>query len=121
MPAKVVRTGNAEHYQWGGLDGRAADGWFLVKTPDLHVIEERMPASVSETRHFHLRARQFFFVLAGELRIEVEGQQFQVRAGEGVEVAPGQRHRAANEGEGELRLLVTSQPPSHGDRVEAGL
>jgi mannose-6-phosphate isomerase-like protein (cupin superfamily) len=109
-----VSTANAEHYTWGSN----CDGWYLVRTPELHIIEERMPPDAFETRHFHLRARQFFYVLEGELTIEIEHEVFVLRAGEGIEIAPGKAHQARNSSSEAARILVTSQPPSHGDRVE---
>lgn len=115
MPAQVISRENAQHYTWGA----SCDGWFLVRTPDLNIIEERMPPGTRETRHHHQRARQFFFVLDGALTIEVEHQEFTLGPGEGIEIAPGQAHQAMNRGTGVLRLLVTSQPPSHGDRIES--
>ncbi len=116
MPARVISpTTNAEHYTWGDR----CDGWYLVRTPELNVIEERMPAGTSETRHFHVKARQFFYVLEGELTMEIEHHLFTLKAGEGIEIAPGQVHQAMNRGAGPLRIMVTSQPPSHGDRIEA--
>jgi len=51
----------ADHYVWG----KGCNGWHLVKTAELSVIHERMPAGTSEAQHFHRRARQFFFVLSG--------------------------------------------------------
>ncbi len=80
-----------------------------------------MPARVISTSNaeHHTRARQFFFVLEGELSLEVEHHLFLLRAGEGLEVAPGQVHQAINRSAAAVRLLVTSQPPSHGDRIEA--
>ena len=75
-----------------------------------------MPAGTSETRHHHVRARQFFYVL-GELSLEVEGDEVVVRAGEGMEIGPGIAHQAINRSGSAVRFLVTSQPPSHGDRV----
>ena len=119
MPTRTVSAQNAEHYRWGGPQGDVSDGWYLVRTPEIHVIEELMPRGASETRHLHGRARQFFYVLEGELTIEVEDHEFSLRAGEGIEIAPGQRHQAVNRGPQALRVLVTSQPPSHGDRTEA--
>ncbi len=119
MPTQVISVKSAEHYQWGGPQGTACDGWHLVKTADLSVIEELMPPGTSEVRHSHAHARQFFFVLAGELTLEVEYHHFLVRAGEGIEVSPGQRHQALNQGQSPLRIIVTSQPPSHGDRMDA--
>jgi mannose-6-phosphate isomerase-like protein (cupin superfamily) len=119
MPAKTVSTATADHYTWGGTAGTDCDGWYLVRTPELNVIEERMPPETAETRHYHRVARQFFYVLAGELTLEVEHHDFVLHAGEGLEIAPGQAHQAMNRSGGEVRMLVTSQPPSHGDRFES--
>ena len=119
MPTQIISTKSAEHYKWGGPQGTDCDGWHLVKTPDLNVIEELMPPGTSEARHFHVHARQFFFVLEGELTLEVEHHDFVLQTGEGLEISPGQQHQAMNRSAGPLRMLVTSQPPSHGDRVSA--
>jgi mannose-6-phosphate isomerase-like protein (cupin superfamily) len=113
--AKIVSRGNAEYYRWG----EECDGWHLVRSPELSVIEERMPTGTSEVRHYHVRARQFFYVLGGELTMELEGRECVLRDGEGIEIAPGQRHQVMNRGEGDVRMLVVSQPMSHGDRVIA--
>ncbi|MBS1822356.1 MAG: cupin domain-containing protein [Acidobacteria bacterium] len=118
--AKVVSTANAEHYKWGGASGADCDGWYLVRTPELNVIEELMPPGACERRHYHTRARQFFFVLDGELTMEIEGLEFPVGSGAGIEVSPGEKHQAMNRGNRPLRIMVTSQPPSHGDRIDEG-
>ena len=119
MPAQVISTKSAEHYKWGGPDGTSCDGWHLVKTPELSIIEELMPPGTSEVRHSHVHARQFFLVLEGEFTIEIEHHDFVLQPGEGIEVSPGQQHQAINRSEKSVRILVTSQPPSHGDRIEA--
>jgi mannose-6-phosphate isomerase-like protein (cupin superfamily) len=119
MTARIVRAADAEHYMWGGPDGTDCDGWHLVRTAELSVIEESMPAGASETRHHHVRARQFFYVLAGELTLEIDGSEVVLRVGEGVEIGPGLAHQAINRSGGRVRFLVTSQPPSHGDRVNS--
>lgn len=111
---KPISTANAEHYGWG--DG--CDGWYLIRTDELNVIEEEMPPGTCEARHLHARARQFFYVLEGELTMEIEREEFTLRVGEGIEVAPGKAHQAFNRSGKSARFLVTSQPPSHGDRVE---
>jgi mannose-6-phosphate isomerase-like protein (cupin superfamily) len=114
---RIISSKSAEHYTWGGPDAADCDGWHLVKTPELSIIEERMPAGTQELRHLHRQARQFFMVLEGELVLEVEGQEFVLKPREGVEVAPGQQHQALNRSASDVRFLVASQPPSHGDRV----
>jgi len=118
MPATIICPANAEHYTWGGPNNTDCDGWFLLRTPELHIIEERMPPGTGETRHHHAHARQFFFVLEGELTLEIEHHDFVLKTGEGIEIAPGQHHQALNRSTADTRILVTSQPPSHGDRIE---
>jgi mannose-6-phosphate isomerase-like protein (cupin superfamily) len=115
MPTRIVDTTNTEHYLWGG----DCDGWHLVKADNLSVIEERMPPDRKEERHFHTKSRQFFFVLEGELTLEVEHHDFVIPAGKGVEVQPGQAHQAINRSQSDVRMMVISQPPSHGDRTPA--
>jgi mannose-6-phosphate isomerase-like protein (cupin superfamily) len=95
------------------------DGWHLVKTPDLSVIEELMPSGTSEIRHSHVHSRQFFYVLEGQLTLEVEHHVFFLQPNEGLEISPGQQHQAINRSSNPVRMIITSQPTSHGDRIIA--
>jgi quercetin dioxygenase-like cupin family protein len=113
-----ISTKNAEHYTWGD-PSNPCDGWYLVQSEDLNVIEERMPPGAFEQRHRHQKSRQFFYVLSGELTMEADGTQHIIHAGEGIEIAPGVAHQAMNNSKSDLRILVTSQPPSHADRQPA--
>ena len=106
----VSRT---DHYTWG--DG--CDGWHLVKQQDLSVIEERMPAGTAESRHYHHAAQQFFYILAGEAVMEVDGETLTLARGEGLHIPPGVPHQIRNVSGEPVEFLVISQPPSHGDRV----
>jgi mannose-6-phosphate isomerase-like protein (cupin superfamily) len=110
--AMPVSVETAEHYRWGEV----CDGWHLVRSEELSVIEERMPAGAREQRHFHTKARQFFYVLEGELTMEVEGRSHALGARQGLEIAPGERHQARNESREDVRFLVISSPPAQGDR-----
>jgi mannose-6-phosphate isomerase-like protein (cupin superfamily) len=118
MPATIIGTANAEHYKWGGANGTDCDAWYLVKTAELNIIEELMPPGTAETPHHHVRARQFAFVLEGQLTMMVEYHDFVLHPGEGLEVSPGQIHQAINRSAAPVRFVMTSQPPSHDDRVE---
>jgi mannose-6-phosphate isomerase-like protein (cupin superfamily) len=109
-----IRAATAEHYTWGDQ----CDAWYLVRTPDLHILEEHMPPGTAETPHHHTRARQFFYVLTGELTLTVNGEAHTLHAHEGLEIAPGERHQAINRSSAAVRFLVTSNPPSHGDRID---
>ncbi|HEY0263302.1 MAG TPA: cupin domain-containing protein [Granulicella sp.] len=108
----VSRT-NGEHYLWGA----DCDAWHLVKSSALSVIEERIPPHTDEVRHVHARSRQFFYVLSGELTIEVDHREHLLHPHEGLEIAPGQVHQVSNKADVDARLLVISSPPSHGDRT----
>ncbi|NIY49113.1 cupin domain-containing protein [Cedecea colo] len=109
----IVSKQNAEHYSWGG----DCDGWHLVKGSSLSIIHEKMPAGRTELRHYHCVAQQFFFVLAGELTMELEGEFYVVNAGEGISVPPQARHQARNESLDNTEFLVISEPTTRGDRI----
>ena len=91
----------------------------LVKTQELSIIQELMPPGTSETRHCHERAQQYFYVLEGELTLDIEHRLFVLTPGDGIEVLPGQQHQAMNKSARPVRMTVTSQPPSHGDRINS--
>lgn len=112
MKITAVNTQNVEHYQWG--DG--CDGWHLVKSPTLSVIQERVPSGKSEQRHFHEKAEQFFFVISGFATLEVNGDTFVLPPQNGVHVPAGVAHCLSNQHKEDLVFTVTSTPPSHGDR-----
>ena len=111
MTVTDISTG--EHYQWGN----GSEGWHLLKREDLSVIEERVPPGDKEQRHFHNRARQFFYILKGTAMIEVDGKRRELRERQGLEIPPGVAHQFRNESNAEVVFLVVSVPMSHGDRV----
>ena len=110
----MISKANAEHYSWGG----DCDGWHLVKRPEMSVIHERMPPGRAEVAHHHVTARQLFFVLAGTLTLVLADHTETLSAGQGLEIAPGTRHQAANRGEQAVEFLVVSHPTTRGDRIE---
>jgi mannose-6-phosphate isomerase-like protein (cupin superfamily) len=111
-PTSVSSIATSPRYEWGA----ACEGWHLLASPSLSVIQERMPPGTSEVRHSHDRARQFFFALDGTLSIELAGERFTLESGQGLHVPAGEPHRVFNEGPSAVQFLVVSQPPSHGDR-----
>jgi mannose-6-phosphate isomerase-like protein (cupin superfamily) len=110
----LVSRDNAEHYRWG-VD---CDGWHLVRDKNLGVIEEYMPPGSAEIRHYHERAQQFFYILEGEVLMEVNGENVLIPSGHGIRILPGTRHQIRNPTSGTVRFLVISQPPSRGDRID---
>lgn len=111
MP-KSIR--NAEHYVWG----EKCDGWHLLKTDSLSVIQELMPPGTSEQLHYHERAQQLFYILEGIAHFEVEGEELIVHAKESLHILPATKHKIQNRQKNELlHFLVISVPKSHGDRI----
>jgi mannose-6-phosphate isomerase-like protein (cupin superfamily) len=109
----MIDTETAEHYTWGEV----SDGWHLVKSANLSVIQERMPPGAAEVRHYHQHARQFFFILSGIATMELNGEEQTLAMRQGIEVPPGAPHQMYNRSSDPLEFLVISQPASHGDRV----
>jgi mannose-6-phosphate isomerase-like protein (cupin superfamily) len=109
----VVSTDNAEHYAWGGV----CDGWHLLRRHDMSVIQERVPAGAAEVRHYHNRARQFFYILEGEAEIVFEDQVILLKKGQGMEIAPLIQHQFKNGSNTDVDFLVISVPSTFGDRV----
>ncbi len=109
----VINSSNAEHYVWGG----SCDGWHLLKSSGLSVIQERVPPGGSEVLHYHERSHQFFFILAGTAVLEIESRKHTLTANDGIDVPPRTVHRLVNESEEDVMFLVVSAPRSHGDRV----
>ena len=108
-----VNKETAQHYTWGGN----CDGWHLLESDTLSVIEESIPPGSGEQLHYHVRAQQLFFVLEGVAWFESDGLETVVGRGEGFKVAAGVPHRIRNQSSSVLHILVISEPKSHGDRV----
>jgi mannose-6-phosphate isomerase-like protein (cupin superfamily) len=113
---KVSDSSNAEHYTWGG----SCDGWHLLKHPDLSVIQERVPAGSGEIKHFHSKARQYFFILEGVATLEFSDSSVTFQAGQGVHVAPETPHRFANASNEDVLFVVIASPSTAGDRTNLG-
>ena len=113
---KIISQENAEHYTWGEV----CDGWHLLKSDELSVIQEWVPPGGSETRHYHQRLHQFFFILSGEATMEIEGNHLLLKPQQGISVPPKIPHRLQNQGREDISFIVISAPMSHGDRVLVG-
>lgn len=107
-------TKNSKSYTWG----EGCTAWQLVNTPTLSVIRETMPPKTAESLHKHSRSQQFFYVLKGEAVFELSGENYTIKANEGMHVKPNQVHRIMNATDIDLELLIISEPHSHADRID---
>lgn len=109
-----VNRETAPHYAWS----EDCDGWILCQSEALSIIHERMPPGSSENRHHHNKARQFFFVLSGQLTMELSGEKYSIGAQSGIEIPPERSHQARNDSNAPVEFLVISTPTTQGDRVD---
>jgi mannose-6-phosphate isomerase-like protein (cupin superfamily) len=107
-------TDNAEHYTWG----ENCDGWHLLKTDALSVIQERMPPGTSEQLHYHRFAQQVFYILKGTATFKVNGVEHTVQANESIHIEPNTPHKIYNQETEDLSFMVISQPRAQSDRID---
>ncbi len=109
----ITSTENAEHYTWGDN----CDGWPLLRSDSLSVIQERMPPGTSEQLHYHDRAQQVFYILSGTATFEIAEEVKMVSANQSIHIQPNAKHRILNNEDVDLHFLVISEPKTQGDRV----
>ena len=73
------------------------------------LAEARVPAGSATERHYHRRSEEFYFLLEGTGRMEVDGEWRQVAAGDAILIPAGAWHTIM--AESELRFLCCCAPP----------
>ena len=109
----MINKQNAQHYIWKDI----CDGWHLVSSDRLSVIQEKMPPHTSEDMHKHNKANQFFFLLSGQAVMKFEDRSVTLAAMDGVEIKAGIWHQMCNDSGFDAEFLVVSSPKAHGDKV----
>ena len=67
------------------------------QTATIHQVDIRSDAKT----HYHKRLTEIYYVLEGEGKMELDGEQHSVTAGDAILIKPNCRHRAI----GEMRVL----------------
>lgn len=80
---------NTDHYTWRVN----CDGWHLLKSDTLSVIQERMPHNSKEQLHYHQFEQQVFYILSGTATFEINGQEHVVSAFESIHLPKKTVHR----------------------------
>lgn len=112
---KPISISEAEHY----ISGEVFDCWHLLQHSELSVIQERVPPGGAETKHFHSKARQFFYILSGTALLNFDGHSISLSSGQGIHVPPSVPHQFINASSEEVNFLVISSPTPVGDRIPA--
>lgn len=105
---------NVEHYTWGNN----CDGWHLLKSNDLSIIQEVIPPNSGESEHYHNFAQQFFFILKGTASFEISGEAIQVEANNGIYIKAQTKHLIKNNYKEDLEFILISNPSTRGDRYD---
>lgn len=80
------------------------------------LAEACVPVGGETKRHRHNITEELYYFMHGEGRMRLDNEEFAVRAGDTVCIAPGQWHSLYNTGTSELRLLCCCSPAySHTD------
>jgi mannose-6-phosphate isomerase-like protein (cupin superfamily) len=70
----------------------------------------RHPAGTASQMHHHTVADEVYLVLSGAGRVQVDDQTRTIRAGDRVEIRPGEKHKVWGDGPDGLALIVTCAP-----------
>ncbi len=99
------------------LDGSTVREY--ANTEDQSLAEATVPPGASTTAHFHRTSEELYLFTAGHGRMELDGEEVEVRAGDCVTIPPGAVHRLHNLSDSDpLVLLCCCAPPySHEDTV----
>lgn len=111
--SRTAKEQDLETYTWGNN----CEATYLLKDSGLSVIREKMPPGTRELLHCHRKAQQYFYILNGTATMAVDGEEIAIEQGNGLHIPAGALHLIANNSRTDLEFLVTSQPESHGDRV----
>lgn len=73
------------------------------------LAEAVVPIGCATQRHYHRLSEEFYFILAGTGRMEIDGEEKTVGPGDGILIPPGVWHTIT--AESELRFLCCCAPP----------
>ncbi|MBB5825926.1 cupin domain-containing protein [Micromonospora carbonacea] len=60
--------------------------------------------------HYHPYSEEFLYVVTGDLAVDLDGEPWQLRAGDALLVPPGTRHRLRNTGDTEVHAVFQLGP-----------
>lgn len=75
------------------------------------LAEASVPAGGATERHYHKISEEFYFMLEGRARMEIDGEEQEVGPGDAILIPAGAWHQiSATHGE-DIRLLCCCAPP----------
>lgn len=96
------------------LDGSEIREWAgPVSAParNQSLAEATVPPGGATAEHYHRLTEELYLVTAGVGRLQIDGEERIVRAGDCALIPPGARHKLFNIGESPLRIVCACSPP----------
>ena len=87
----------------------AGPAWTPVRNQSL--AEATLPPGGETIEHYHVRAEEIYYFVAGQGRMRLADSEAQVRVGDCVVIPPGTPHKVWNAGPEPLVLLCCCAPP----------
>ena len=73
-----------------------------------HII---IPAGCSSSPHYHPVAEETYYILSGEGRMVVDGEELRLVPGDALLIQPPEKHQIFNDSDGELEFIAVCAPP----------
>ncbi|MBN2345467.1 MAG: cupin domain-containing protein [Candidatus Aminicenantes bacterium] len=93
------------------------EGWHLAEAGLPIQLGVRSGAALSARKHLHKTLAEYFLLLAGELKLQVNEATLEMKKGDLVVVEPGETHRVLS-ATPDTRLLLLMPPPVENDKEE---
>jgi mannose-6-phosphate isomerase-like protein (cupin superfamily) len=74
------------------------------------LAEARVPVGFRTTAHYHPRAEEIYYILAGEGRMQIDDDMRAVGVGDAIAIPPGRVHQITNTGRETLVFLCCCAP-----------
>jgi mannose-6-phosphate isomerase-like protein (cupin superfamily) len=85
------------------------------------LAEARLAPGVGTTPHYHRATEEIYYILEGQGRMRIGGDENDVGPGDAIAIPPGEIHQITNTGGGVLKFLCCCAPGyEHEDTVLVG-
>lgn len=111
----AARESETEQVEWNPPAGAEKCPVQVTDNLEVAVFTHR----ASQDRHFHRTGTEIYMVLEGEMRIEVENEDYQLLAGDMIVVNPGAAHEVKPQGTEFLCRVVTANCGGAADKYAA--
>ncbi len=70
-----------------------------------------IPPGKSSQHHYHPVAEETYYILTGEAKMVVDGEEFSLKPGDALLISPPEKHQIFSVGEDDLEFVVVCAPP----------